>query len=311
MLKSKIILFVFLIGFAFSSIKAQDIIFNSKNFGFNISANFALGSHFQRFGLNFNFLYVNNFFQANSELRSYFSFKNLGPPKIYKEIVFSQGLVLGYGSTKDFYNPFINSVSNQTKYASSVAYSYNVYFNKIKTKQVTGIISLQFNKVSVIMENDIFAKQFLDRFRTGAFLIQYQYKDIVQAGINCTMWTGAMGKSVKHDNAHFIGSCYMDTTGGTYTEFSHGLLSAQVKYNIGLGQNVQANIGIDAERVRNVMQNKLIHDVGFVPTSWFHRYNCHIPMLDDKGGQFIYKEGQKVKKPVFYWNTFSNANLFY
>lgn len=311
MVKSKIALFVSLLGCAFSSLQSQEFIFNSKNVGFNVSANFAVGSHFQRFGLNFNFLYINKFFQSNTELRTYFSFKNLGPPKIYNELVFAQGLVFGYGPKKDYYNPFVNSVSNQTSHASSVAYSYNVYFNKIRTKQVTGIISLQFNNVSVVMENDIFAKQFLDRFRTGAFLIQYQYRDIVQAGINCTMWTGAMGKSVKHEDTHFIGSCYMDTTGGTFTEFSHGLLSAQIKYNIGLAQNVQINVGIDAERVRDVMQNKLIHDVGFVPKNWFHRYNCHIPMLDDKAEQYIYKPGQKIKNPVFYWNTFSNANLFY
>ena len=50
-----------------------------------------------RFGLNLNFFYVNNFFQANSEVRAYFSFKNLGPKKIYGELVFAQGLVFAIG----------------------------------------------------------------------------------------------------------------------------------------------------------------------------------------------------------------------
>jgi hypothetical protein len=290
---------------------AQEMVYANTNIGFNIGANFAVGSHFQRFGMNLNFFYVNQFFQANSEVRAYVSFKNLGPKKIYNELILSQGVVFGYGGKVGYFNPFINSVSNQTRYKNAVGYSYNAYFNKVKTTQQTGIVNLQFGAASLIVENDILAKPLLDRFRTGAFLLQYQHLDQFQAAVNCSMWTGEMGKRVQDENGHFIGNCYIDTTGGVYPRISHGLLSAQVKYNIGLSQNVQANIGIDAERVRNVMQNRFIHDVGFIPASWFKRYNCHIPMIDDKGEQYIYKEGQKVKKPEVYWNVFSNANLFY
>lgn len=292
-------------------VRAQEIVFNNKNVGINVGANFAIGSHFQRLGLNLNLFYVNEFFQANTELRAYFSFKNLGPQKIYNELVLSQGLVIAYEKKNGYFNPFINSVSNQTGHSSSIGYSYNAYFNKIKTTQQTGIVSLQFGSVSLLIENDIFARPLLDRFRTGAFLIQYQHLDMFQAALNCTMWTGRMGKQVKNENGHFIGHCYMDTTDGVYSRISHGLLSAQFKYNIGLSQNVQVNVGIDSEKVRNTMQNRLIHDVGFIPASWFTRYNCHIPMIDDKGEQFIYKPDQKIKRPVFYWNIFSNSNLFY
>jgi len=290
-------------------IRAQELIYSGKNIGFNVGANFALGTHFQRLGINFNLYYVSNFIQANTELRTYFSFKNLGPQVIYNEIVLAQGIVFGYGGKQNYYNPFINSVSNQTGHSNSVGYSYNVYLNKIKTKQVTGIASLQFNSVSFIIENDILAKPILDRFRTGAFLIQYQHRDIFLTAINCTMWTGKMGKTTGDSN--FPSLCYMDTTGGVYTHYSHGLLSAQLKYNIGMAQNIQANIGIDAEQVRNVMQNKMIHDFVFLPKSWFKRVNCHIPMLDDKGEQYLYKPDQKIKKSELYWNIFSNANLFY
>lgn len=293
-----------------TSFKAQDLVYNNSNVGFNIGANFAIGSHFQRFGINFNLYYVNNFFQSNSEARAYFNFKNLGPKKIYGELVLAQGVVFGYGAKQTFFNPFINSVSNQTGFLNSVGYSYNFYYNKVKTKQQTGIVSLQFNAISVIIENDILARPILDRFRTGAFLIQYQYNNIFQAALNCTMWTGAMGKTVR-DNANFPAGCYIDTTGGTYTNYSHGLLSAQFKYNMGLSQIIQANVGIDAEQVRNAMQNKLIHDVAFLPKKWFKRTNCHIPMLDMNGEQYLYKPEQKIKKPEFYWNVFSNANLFY
>lgn len=283
--------------------------YSNTNLGFNIGANFAVGSHFQRIGINLNFFYVNDFFQANSEARVYFSYKNLGPKLVYTECVLSQGIVFGYGNKVNYFNPFLSSISNQTGYSNSAAYSYNAYFNKIKTTQQTGIIGLQFNPVTVVLENDIFARPLLDRYRTGAFLVQYQYGDLYQAGINCTMWTGWMGKAIRGDSAFDAG--YIDTTGATYPLYSHGLLSAQFRYHLGLSQIAQANIGVDAEQVRNAVQNKIIHDFCFLPQSWFKRYNCHIPMIDDKGQQYLYRPGQKIRKPRVYWNIFSNPSLFY
>ncbi len=297
--------------FLWSQIMAQDILLYNKRMGLNIGANFAIGSHFQRIGFNANFYFIDNNFQANTEARFYINIKNLGPKKIYTEFVLAQGIVLGYGKKQNFFNPFFNSVSNQTKYKNCVAYSYNLYSNKIKTSQVTGIVNLQFGKISFITENDILAKQVLDRFRTGSFLLQYQHDSIVQVAINCTMWTGKMGQFTKIDNKEFYNKCYMDTTGGLYCNYSHGLLSLQTKINMGFGQNIQGNVGVDAEQVRNAVQNKFIHDLKFIPKKWNKAQNCHIPMLDTTGNAFLYLPNQKIKKPSFYWNVFSNANLFY
>ncbi len=307
MIKVKLVVLLLLF---FTSVNAQDVIYSNSNIGFNVGANFAIGSHFQRFGLNFNFYYLNKNFQTNTEARAYFSFKNLGPKIIYKELVLAQGVVFGYGQKQTFFNTFVNSVSNQTGYSNALAYSYNFYFNKIKTQQQTGIINLQFGNFSIITENDILARPVLDRFRTGAFLLQYQHEDKFQAALNCTMWTGKMGK-VNRNNDDYPATCYIDTTGGVFTNYSHGLLSAQIKYNMGLSQTIQANIGVDAEKVRNAVQNKLIHDAVFIPKTWFVRKNCHIPMLDENGNQYLYKPEQKIKKSELYWNVFSNANLFY
>ena len=261
-------------------------------------------------GLTLQGYYFYDFVQVNAEIRVYHSLKNLGPKIEYNEAVASAGLVLAYGKKQNYFNPFLNSVSNQTKRRYSVAYSYNAYFNKIKTNQKTGTFALQFGSVSLISENDLFAHPTLDRFRTGAFLVQYQYKNIFQAAANCTMWTGKMGKEIRDDKEFpYVG--YIDTTGGLYTNYSHGLLSAQIKFNLGYGQNAQLNLGVDAEQVRNAIQNRLIHDMIFIPRKWNKPINCHIPMLDEKGNQYLYRKEQKIKKPNFYWNTFSNASLFY
>jgi hypothetical protein len=285
-------------------------VYKNNNLGFNIGANFALGSHFQRLGINLNFFYVNRFFQANSEIRTYFSFKNLGPRLVYPELVLSQGIAFAYGPKQNLVNPFISSISNQTGHLHSVAYSYNAYFNKIKTKQQTGILAFQFNRISVIAENDILGHTYFDRFRTGGFLIQYQHEDKFQVAINSTLWTGEMGNKVVNDS-NYKARCYIDTTKGRYTQYSHGLLSLQFKYNIGLSQNLQTNVGVDAEKVRNAVQNKFIHDMPFIPKKWIKPVNCHIPMLDTAGNQYLYKREQKIKKPQLYWNVFSNAAMFY
>jgi len=289
---------------------SQDLIVQQNNVGFNVGANIAIGSHFQRFGLNLNFFYVNNFFQTNTELRAYFSFKNLGPHRIYPEWVLAQGVVFGYGAKQNRVNPFINSISNQTGHLNAVAYSYNAYFNKIKTSQQTGIVAFQFGKITFIAENDILGHNYFDRYRTGAFLLQYQHEDKFQVAVSSILWTGEMGRIVRGDSG-YKAICYVDTTGGRYTNISHGLLSVQFKYNIGLSQNLQANIGVDAEQVRNTIQNKLIHDMPFIPKRWNKPKNCHIPMLDRDGNQYLYRPTQNIKRAVLYMNLFSNPNVFY
>lgn len=289
---------------------AQNVDLGNKALGFNVSANLAFGTHFQRLGFNLNFFYINSHFQANTELRAYFSFKNLGPKKMYPELVMSQGLVYSYGAAIGYFNPFFSSVSNQTGYSNAVAYSYNVYLNTVRTSQQTGLLCLQFEPVALVIENDLLARPSLDRFRTGAVLVQYQYRDQFQAGINCTLWTGKMGNRMQSGSSAIRSGCYMDTTGGVYPELSHGLLSAQVNYYAGHGQTAQLNAGIDAEQVRNAVQNRFMHDMVFLPKAWRTK-NCYIPMIDDKGHQFLYREGQSVRKPRLYLNAFTNAGVFY
>ena len=137
---------------------SQELVVHENNIGFNFGGVFSVGSHVQRLGLCFNFFVVNDFVQANSEMRFYFNFKNLGPPARHPEIVLAQGVVFGYGPKQGMMNPFLSTVSNQTGYLYSVGYSYNAWFNKIKTSQQTGILSLQFQKISFIAENDILAR---------------------------------------------------------------------------------------------------------------------------------------------------------
>ncbi len=297
---------IFLIGFYSSSVAQLDI---GKNVGFNIGFVGAFGTHVQRFGVVIQGYYVYQFAQVNASVRLYDNFKDLGPKGEHAELNTALGLCLGYGKQTTEVNNFMSSISNQTGYKNSVAYSYNVWCNKIKTSQVTGIIALQFNQFSIISENDLLAKPTLDRFRTGAFLLQYQDKNF-QYALNCTMWTGKMGEIIRNDSI-YPKPGYVNHQGGVYANISHGLLSAQLKYANEYGQYLQANAGIDAEQVRNTMQNKIIHDMPFIPKKWNKAQNVHIPMLDSEGNQYLYRKDQKIKNPKLFLNAYTSPNIFY
>lgn len=299
-----------LILFLFSGLcrlSAQDLVLQEQGFGFNGGLCIAFGTHFQRLGLTLNFFYLNDQFQANTEVRAYYNFRTLGPARAHPELVLSQGLVYAYGKKRDFFNPFLTSVSNQSGYEHAFGYSYNLYLNRKKTTQVTGLVAIQVRDFRFITENDLLARPMHDRFRTAAVLLQYQYEDQFQAAINCALWTGKMG--FKQENTAFPRGCYMDTVPGVYPNSSHGLLSLQVNYHAGYSQNLQANAGVDAEHVRNVVQNKIIHDLPFLPKRW--NKNCHIPMIDSEGKQYLYLENQKIRRPKVLLNVFGNPGLFY
>jgi hypothetical protein len=296
----------FIIGF-YSSVFSQLEI--EKNFGFNLGFVGAFGTHVQRFGIVVQGYALYDFAQINASIRLYDNFKDLGTKGEHPELNAALGLCLGYGNKTKDQNWFMSSISNQTAYKNSISYSYNIWRNNIKTSQVTGIIAFQFNHFSIVAENDLLAKPMLDRYRTGAFLIQYQDK-CFQYAINCTMWTGKMGVGIMTDSL-FPKSGYLCTTDGCYSNLSHGLLSAQVKYANEYGQYLQANAGIDAEQVRNVVQNKIIHDMPFVPAKWNKAQNHHIPMIDSTGNQFLYHKDQKIRKPKLFLNGYTSPNVFY
>ncbi len=301
----QIIALFLVISFSQKSIAQQ---YQNGNFGINLGLVAAIGSHFDRFGVNIGTFYVSNNVQINPTFRLYVNAKSLGPNKPHIEASVSLGLVYSFGGIDTTENYFYSPVSNQTGNKNSIGYSYNFYLNGIATSQRTGTISFQFGQYSIIAENDIFAQPKLDRFRTGAFIFTYQ-KDKFQYAINTTLFTGEMGKRVTDENYPF-NHIYENTEGGKHTECSHGLLSAQVKYAGPYQQIYQGNIGIDSERIRHIIQNRFIHDILTMPRITGN-VNAHIPMLLEDGTQYLFRKDQQIRAPKFYWNAFSNASIFY
>lgn len=294
------------------STKAQELTSGpNSNFGVYGGLHMGIGTHIQRLGLNIGFFIYQGQIQSNTEVKVYWNLKNLGPSLPHKELVLSQGLVFSYGIKNKAESPFFGIVSNQTGYNYSLAYAYNAYFNSIRSGQQTGILALQFEDLFLITENDLLAKASLDRFRTGAFLCMYQYQNSYQFALNCSMWSGQMGPGQIRNRDGFPARCYMDSSGGVYTNYSHGLLSVQFKAALPYRQQVQVNAGVDAEKVRNFVQNKIMHDMIFLPEKWRPKNNCHIPMICNDGSPYLYEKNQQLRDPQLYLNLFVNPSCFY
>ena len=247
-----------------------------------------------------------DFVQLNPGIRFCYHFKNLGPDGRCRELNSYTGLLLAWGKRDSMENPFITNVSNQTKRRNSVAYSYNIYGNNMGTSQKTGTFALQFSKISLITENDLFGDT-KDRFRTGATSIQYQRESVI-LGVSLLMWTGEKGVRVS-------GTDYPSRNGyrvqGRFGQYSHGILCLHARQYLGYGQNALISGGVDAEQIRHLFQNRIIHDMAFLPARWVKNPNSHVPMLDTEGEMFLYQPGQKIRKPTPYFNAAVNPALLY
>ena len=240
-------------------------------------------------------------FQLNQELRITYNLKTPGPPLRHWECIYSAGAVVAYGKPWYAIDVFYSSISNQRPFRNSIGYAHNFYLNRIGTYQRTGTIHVQVARLSLITENDILAEPGVDKFRTGAVLLQYRHNEQLQIGLNCTAWTGRFGRRKIFSDSSW---CYMDTLGGRFTSYSHGLLSAQAKFMLPYGQQLQASAGLDAEQVRDGLQNQVMH-------SLFDRRNCYMPLIDRGGKIFLYPDRQRLRRATLYSQAQANPAIFY
>lgn len=285
--------------------------------GISAGVSFNFGTHVNRMGVSVNYFYTYNFVQANSGVKLYYNFQSLGIRKKTPEIQLGGGLNFGFGKRDSIPNQFIGLAENNTGHPFALGYSYIRYWDKNQTTQSTAIFNFQVQNFRVLTENDLFAsgKGWRDRFRTGAFMIDYTLNDL-RFGANATFWTGdyvgcETVKDSIYPNARFG---YRKAEGAKYGNFSLGLLSAQVSWlipQIPVQQIARLNVGIDSEKVRNTIQNKFIHNQRFVPSKWVNYETPHIPMLAADGTQFLYQSGKSPKPLSFYFNLSLNDQVFY
>jgi hypothetical protein len=131
------------------------------------------------------------------------------------------------------------------------------------------------------------------------------------------LWTGNPHQSdciYPPDSAPELGARfgYFSMQGSNYGKYSHGILTAGVSFFSDAGC-IGGRLGIDNEKIRNFIQNRLIHDGKLFPfaTKWYKAKNPHIPMLDSKGEVFRGSKFQ-IRRPSRWYCQYSlNSWDFY
>jgi hypothetical protein len=281
-------------------------------FGGMLGVSLTVGTVCQRLGVIARGYYAGSDFQGNLEMGAYYNFASFGPPISGPEIRTSLGGVFTWGERDEADNVFLTSISNQTGHKYSLAYAYTYYWDRIQTSQPTGTIALQADAFHLISENDFFAGRGGDKFRTGAISAAYR-NGKTMAAIKTVLWTGDTGKNTrKVQDPEYPGRFgYKDMRQAPHGAFSHGILSAQVQYAWCGFQTLGAEVGVDSEKVRHAVQNRFIHDMGFLPDKWVPHENPHVPMRAAQGGPFLFKEGQTIKPAEPFMAFSMNPSLFY
>jgi hypothetical protein len=270
-----------------------------------------LGSHFQKIGLQTGATLQYQFFQSNLLATTVYNFKSLGPKEKFLEAQLAAGIVLGFGKKYhqtmpiSFFHENYNSITNDWK----IAYAYKMYLDARGTSQPTGTIALQYQRWTIVSQNDGFAFNPLDEFRTGTFQLFYT-DSLVRLGGNIVLWTGASKNGIVIKDSLSRKLLY-DITNNKYGSFSAGLAYLSAAYALPFRQHVFVQIGVDNEKIRNFFQNQMIHN-----NKWIHKLvpkinDKEILMLDKNGIAFRKNSNQILKPKKAFWHIGCNGPLAY
>lgn len=273
--------------------------FNSHpKFGWQAGVVFAVGSHQQKIGLSGNIFYHDLFYQFN--LGSQFSFllNSYGGRKGFWENRTDLGLVLLAGKKNLRASPIFGGLQHQTNYNYGLAYNYLLYRDNKGTSQWSGGFGLHIKEFFIAMENDIFAGGGRDRFRT-AILYAHFRQEFFTYFTEVFLWTGETRNSIwNKTSTKRMPYGYKDLSNLPYGKTSHGIWSFGIHASLPYRQIFTAKFGIDGEKIRNFVQNKLGHDLIFLPKK-FKRNTPHYPMLDTDGNPILSKEQNKKRTKPF------------
>lgn len=296
---------------------AQELTPDKGHFGGRVGVQLTIGQPVKRLGVVLNLYYQRDWVQFNTEWQGYRNFSSYGPNCKSWESRTSLGVMAAVGDTIGELNPFIDVLFHQTRRAYAVGYTYHYYRDNQQTSQSSGSIALHFKRFYLLTENDVFGSfKGYDNFRTGAFAIGYQH-DRWLYELMTILWTGrTRGPDTHSYRGQKAGGYparwgYRDISKSQYGQHSHGIVGGQVQYALPYGQVGQVAIGFDDERVRNVVQNKIIHDMYFFPPEWTTVRNLHLPMLDCEGNAFCFQKDQVIRPTRLFYKLGLNGSRFY
>lgn len=275
----KHLVFLFSIS-VFTCSTAQD--FNNSFAGVQLRISANIGTHVTRIGIGLQGYYQQYFYQVNAGSSIYLNAHGFGGRSSFYESRHSIGALL-LGGKQNLEPDFeFAPHSHQGKQSYAIGYSYHWYHDLKGTKQLSGAFVAHIKQVVLYHENDAFAGLRQDRFRTAYFSASYRKEQMKYiAGIQ--LWTGESKHSSwqkipgkEHPNGFRI---LEDLPFG---KTSHGIAFAGIRINGAYNQQVSLQLGVDSENTRHVVQNKIFHDLPFLPKK-FTRTTPHYPRLGEDG----------------------------
>ncbi len=277
------------------------------NFFAIASFSFNIGSHLKRAGFALNYGLIYKFIQVAGRIDYHRNFLPIGAPIPGNELQLNFAIITATKKRKN--SPPLKNFfyfNNLTKYKYAIGYSLNLYRDQIGTSQRTGTILLGLNNFLILSENDIFAQKAVDKYRTAAVKIALNTNYGLFA-ITSIMWTPeTKNLPIIHDPSYPARWGYKDFTKNKYGKYSAGILAFEYQNSL-----IRTSVGINSEWVRFFLQDKLIHDMYFVPKKWNKARNPHYPMLADNGEPYLFKKNQHVKPTEFFWLIGYNCSIFY
>lgn len=280
-----------------------------EDFGFNFGLNIQFGTHVNRLGLMYQLYYFNKHVSLSHGSYFHWNLKSLGPKGSYPEAKFQFG-AQGQWIENDMPKYFLSEFSNMSPYLNSMGYSFYIYLDKRNMSQTTGAVHGTFSNIVFAVDNDAFGLNPIDdKYRTGGFFAGF-LMDSLQLGLQSTLWTGKSSSGLRIDDDTYPSRFgYGEVTKSEYGNLSHGILAFRGTYKGPYNQIARAEAGIDAEEIRHILQNKIIHD-GF-SKRLVKSESPHYPMLQPDGSLYLFKPGQKKRSPKPYIQLGLNQPAFY
>ena len=253
-----------------------------------------IGAPINAIGFKTHLHWIHDFIEIGAGVQSKLYFSGLGPSGLFFENRLQLDAKLVWGNTIERNPAFMHSLYNQNEKAYSLAYAHLWYWDTRNTAQRSGAWASQLGNFFIYFENDLFAGQGRDRFRTGT--LQVMYMDSLNLWrLNTRIWTGeTRGAQVIESEKHPSYRGYIDLSESLYGTSSNGIFSLAY-YRAWSFQPIGIELGIDHEWVRHFFQNKLVHDFPYVLKKNPDR-NRHLPMLDTDGLPYLGLENQKIRK---------------
>ncbi len=271
---------------------------NAQGAFLGLKLGIALGSHQQSFavgvhatGYSWN-LMASVGSDVSFSLNSLGERRNLWEWRTYVGGAWKSKPILGSGDFE------LGTLKNPLDRSNSLGYAYLIYLDNAGTSQRSGALRTEFYGHSLYFENDFFAGQGRDRYRTAVVTYRYR-RDLWIVKLGIILWTGETS-GLRNQDTLINGRPYnfKNLSSTPYGRSSHGILVIGTHYG-GMGNSLGVEMGMDSEKLRDVVQNQLAH------SAVWHRRNprnaVSYPPLDSSGYPAF--TSSKIRRPQPYFRV--------